>query len=135
MGQGSEQNASFQCLIADDSLFARKKIAGIVTKLGGSVVAEAENGMDAVDLYARHRPDLVLLDITMPRLDGVDALRRIMEQDKNAKVVIVSSLGSKDMIWKAISLGAKSFITKPFSPEYASLVIEGVVRGGNGGGR
>jgi two-component system chemotaxis response regulator CheY len=133
MGPDAEQNAPFKCLIADDSQFARKNIANIIMKLGGDVVAEAANGTEAVELYARHRPDLVLLDITMPQLDGVDTLRRIMEQDKNAKVVVVSSLGGKEMIWKAISLGARSFVTKPFSPEYASMIIEDVVRGGTGG--
>ena len=59
----------------------------------------------------------------MPQLDGVEALRRIMDQDKNAKVIMVSSVGHKEMVWKAICLGAKSFVTKPFSPEYAGLVI------------
>jgi two-component system chemotaxis response regulator CheY len=104
-----------------------------VARLGGSIVAEADNGVDAVDLYAKHRPDLVLLDITMPRLDGIDTLRTIMERDRNANVVIISSLGSRELVWKAISLGAKSFLTKPFTPDYAALVLGDVVRGAGGG--
>ena len=125
----------FRCLIADDSAFARKNIAGIVAKLGGDVVGEASNGVDAVALYAEHSPDLVLLDITMPQMDGVETLQRIIEKDKNAKVIIVSSIGHKEMVWKAISLGAKSFLTKPLKADYAALVITDVMRGGNGGTR
>jgi two-component system chemotaxis response regulator CheY len=131
------QNAGtqkFTCLIADDSQFARRNIAGVVTRLGGDVVAEAENGIDAVALYSRHRPDLVLLDITMPKLDGIGTLQNIMEHDQNAKVVIISSLGNKEMVWKAISLGAKSFLTKPYSPDYAALIIGDLVRPAEKGG-
>jgi len=135
MSQKTEQQETFTCLIADDSQFARKNIAGIVAKLGGSVVGEANNGVDAVALYEKLSPDLVLLDITMPGLDGIGTLRNIMERDLNAKVVIISSLGNKEMVWKAIGLGAKSFLTKPFSADYAALVISGVVRGENGGPR
>lgn len=133
MSQNAEQRETFTCLIADDSQFARKNIAGIVAKLGGSVVGEAANGVDAGALYAKLSPDLVLLDITMPGLDGIGTLRNIMEQDKNAKVVIISSLGNKEMVWKAIGLGARSFLTKPFNADYAALVISDVVRGENGG--
>jgi two-component system chemotaxis response regulator CheY len=131
------QNAGqqkFTCLIADDSQFARRNIAGVVTRLGGDIVAEAENGVDAFALYSRHRPDLVLLDITMPELDGIGTLRNIMEHDRNAKVVIISSLGNKDMVWKAISLGAKSFLTKPYSPDYAALIIGDLVGAAGRGG-
>lgn len=135
MSQNAEQQETFTCLIADDSEFARKNVAGIVSKLGGSVVGEANNGVDAVALYAKLSPDLVLLDITMPGLDGIGTLRNIMERDLNAKVVIISSLGNKEMVWKAIGLGAKSFLTKPFSVDYAALVIGDVVRGENGGPR
>ncbi len=135
MSQNTELQETFTCLIADDSQFARKNIAAIVVNLGGSVVGEANNGIDAVALYAKLSPDLVLLDITMPGLDGIGTLRKIMERDLNAKVVIISSLGNKEMVWKAIGLGAKSFLTKPFSPDYATLVISDVVRGENGGPR
>ncbi len=122
----------FRCLIADDSAFARRNISAVLEKLGGNVVGEASNGLEAVSLYGALRPDLVLLDITMPQLDGVETLRRIMEQDKNAQVIIVSSVGHKEMVWKAISLGAKSFVTKPFDAAYAGRII-GEVVGRNGG--
>lgn len=135
MSQDAEQRETFTCIIADDSQFARKNISGVVAKLGGIVLGEAANGVEAVALYAKHSPDLVLLDITMPGLDGIGTLRNIMERDKNAKVVIISSLGNKDMVWKAIKLGARSFLTKPFNADYAALVIRDVVKGKNGGPR
>ena len=120
----------FNCLIADDSEFARKNIATVVSMLGGNVVAEAANGQEAVELYCRLNPDLVLLDITMPVLDGVDTLRRIIERNKNAKVIIVSSVGHKEMVWKAICLGARYFVTKPFSPDYVGTIIRSVIEDG-----
>jgi two-component system chemotaxis response regulator CheY len=133
MAQDTEQTGTFTCLIADDSQFARKNIAGIVSRIGGSIVAEAANGVEAVDQYSRLRPDLVLLDITMPRLDGIDTLARIMDKDRDARVIIISSVGNKETVWKAIGLGARSFLTKPYSAEYAALIIRDVVKGGSGG--
>lgn len=124
--------ANFRCLVADDSAFARRNIASVLEKAGGSIVGEAANGLEAVELYTRLRPDLVVLDITMPQLDGVEALRKIMDQDRNAKVIIVSSVGHKEMVWKAICLGAKSFVTKPYSPDYAGLVIRDVINNRTG---
>ncbi len=117
----------FRCLVADDSVFARRNISTILAKLGGSVVGEASDGLEALSLYDALHPDLVLLDITMPHLDGVETLRRIIEQDKNARVIIVSSLGHKEMVWKAISLGAKSFVTKPLDLVHAGTIIHDVM--------
>lgn len=133
MAADAEQRTPFTCLVADDSQFARRNIAGIIMKMGGTVVGEAANGIEAVELYAQLRPDIVVLDITMPQLDGIATLGRIIEQDPNAKVVIISALGNKEMVWKAITLGAKSFITKPYTPDYAGMIIEDVLRGVNGG--
>ncbi len=122
----------FRCIVADDSAFARRNLSSVLEKIGGSVVGEASNGLETLSLYGSLHPDLVLLDITMPQLDGVETLRRIIEQDRNARVIIVSSLGHKEMVWKAICLGAKSFVTKPFDPDYAGKIIREVVNG-NGG--
>lgn len=124
----------FRCLVADDSEFARGNIALLIEKLGGTLVGEARSGREAVTLFGSLRPDLVLLDITMPDLDGVEALRQIRELDGLAKVIMVSSLGHKEMVWQAVRLGAKHFITKPFSPDYAGLVIRSVLAGEGGGG-
>ncbi len=135
MSSVDEQRRTFTCLVADDSQFARKNVAAIVAKLGGSIVGEAKNGVEALELFSSLSPDLVLLDITMPQLDGIGTLRAIMERNPGAKVVIISSLGNKDMVWKAIGLGAKSFLTKPLNADYAALVIGDVVRGEGGGTR
>lgn len=128
MEQNTDAAANlFRCLIADDSAFARSNMAKTISTAGGNVVGEAANGIEAVDLYCRLKPDLVLLDITMPELDGVETLRKIMENDKEAKVIIVSSLGHKEMVWKAICLGAKSFITKPYKPGYVAMIIRSIL--------
>lgn len=118
---------SFSCLVVDDSDFARMNAKKIVSNSGGKVVGEAKDGKKAVELYSELRPDLVLLDITMPVQDGIDALSRIMELNSEAKVVIVSSLGNKEMVKKALSIGAKHFITKPFNPEYVAEIIRSVI--------
>lgn len=125
-------NRDFTCLIADDSEFARRNIAKIVAVIGGRVVGEAANGREAVELYNNLKPDLVLMDITMPELDGIETLRRIIERDRNARVIIVSSLGHKEIICKAICLGAKHFFIKPYTFHYASTVIKSVLGSGKG---
>lgn len=119
--------AAFTCIVADDSEFARKNIAKVVATIGGTVLGEAKNGVEAIDLYFKLNPDILLLDITMPQLDGIATLTRIIEKDKNARIIIVSSTGHKEMVWKAICTGAKHFITKPYRPDYASMIIMDVV--------
>lgn len=126
-------HGEFTCLVADDSLFARKNIGKVISRIGGRVIGEATNGMEAVELYGQLFPDLVLLDITMPELDGIEALRRIREKDDNATVIIVSSLGHREMMWQAICLGAKHFFSKPFAPEYATMIIKSVLERKEGG--
>jgi two-component system chemotaxis response regulator CheY len=117
----------FTCLVADDSLFARKNIGKVVSRIGGRVIGEAKNGREAIELYAQLNPDLVLMDITMPELDGIEALRKIREKDNGARVIIVSSIGHKEMMWKAICLGAKHFFSKPYTPDYAAMIIKAVL--------
>lgn len=124
---------AFTCLIADDSAFARKNIAKVVARLGGNVVGEATNGNEAVELYFKLRPELMLLDITMPQQDGVDTLRKIIDGDKEANVIMVSSIGHKEMIWRALCIGAKHFITKPYDAEYAGEIIKSIMEGKSGG--
>jgi two-component system chemotaxis response regulator CheY len=119
----------FRCIVADDSAFARKCISDVLGKMGGRIVGEAANGLEAIELYAKHNPDIVMLDITMPVIDGIETLRRIVEMDKNAKVVIVSSIGDSNTVWKALCLGAKSFVSKPIDQDYAGMVIRDVVSG------
>jgi two-component system chemotaxis response regulator CheY len=102
-------------LVVDDAAFMRMMIRDILTG-DGYVVREAVNGLDAVKKYTEQRPDLVTLDITMPEMNGLDALRAIREADPHARVLMVSSMGQQQMIVEALESGAMDFIVKPFQP-------------------
>ena len=104
-------------LICDDAAFMRMMIKDILTKNGYTVAGEAENGVKAVEKYNEVKPDLVLMDITMPEMDGIEALRKIKEQDPSAVVVMCSAMGQLAMVIEAIQSGAKDFIVKPFQPD------------------
>lgn len=103
-------------MIVDDALIMRMKIRDIAGAAGWQVVAEAQNGEEAVALYEQHQPDLVTLDMVMPKLDGVAALRAIRELNPNAQVVMVSAVDQKDKLNDCITSGAMDFIVKPFDP-------------------
>ena len=100
-------------LIADDAAFMRMRSASLLKELGHEVL-EAEDGEQAVDVYKQQRPDAVLLDITMPVMDGLEALKEIMEFDPEAKVAMVTAMGQQQVIMEAIKAGAKDFVVKPF---------------------
>jgi len=104
-------------LITDDALFMRVTLKNILTSNGYEVVAEAGNGKEAVEHYAAHQPDLVLMDITMPIMDGITATKTIKQNDPEAKVVMCTAMGQKNMVIEAIQAGAKDFIVKPFQPD------------------
>ncbi len=104
-------------LITDDALFMRVTLKNLLTANGYEVVGEAVNGQDAVEKYAVCKPDLVLMDITMPVMDGIMACRTIKESDPSAKVVMCTAMGQKNMVVEAIQAGAKDFIVKPFKPD------------------
>ena len=110
-------------LICDDAAFMRMMIKDILTKNGYNVVGEAENGLKAVEKYSETKPDLVLMDITMPEMDGIQALKNIKEQDPGATVIMCSAMGQQAMVIESIQTGAKDFIVKPFQ---ADRVIEAV---------
>lgn len=101
-------------LIADDSKLMRRIQARILSSAGYAVAAEAKNGVEAVSLYQKFKPDIVTMDIVMPGLDGLQALKVIKALDPNARVVMVSSIGQQDVIMEAIRAGAKDFLIKPF---------------------
>lgn len=103
-------------LLVDDAAFMRMRSAKLLTEHGYEV-AEAENGQEAVAKYQSWNPDLVLMDITMPVMDGITATRQIKSIDPNAKVVMVSALGQQTMVIEAIKAGARDFVVKPFEPE------------------
>ena len=100
-------------MIVDDSLFQRKSLAKIVSCVGWEVAGEASNGREAIDMYERTRPDAVLMDLVMPEMEGIEAVRRILSFDKNARIVVISSLGYDQVVDEALSIGAKEFLTKP----------------------
>ena len=104
-------------LIVDDAAFMRISIKNMLTKNGYEVIGEAENGLIGVDLYNELQPDIVTMDITMPEMSGLDALKEIMKTDPKAKVVMVSAMGQEAMVRDAIVSGAKGFIVKPFKEE------------------
>ena len=104
-------------LIVDDAAFMRMIIRDVISKNGYQVVAEAENGAEAVDLYSEHVPDLVIMDITMPQMDGIEAVRQIMKNDSSARIVMCSAMGQQSMVIESIKAGAKDFIVKPFQAE------------------
>jgi two-component system chemotaxis response regulator CheY len=104
-------------LIVDDLAFIKIVLRDILLKAGFRVAGEASNGNEAIKLYEESRPDAVLMDITMPGMDGLTALKRIMEIDPAARIIICSALGQQRLIMQAIQLGAKDFIVKPFQPQ------------------
>ena len=101
--------------ICDDAAFMRMMIKDILTKNGYNVAGEAENGMKAVEKFKEVNPDLVLMDITMPEMDGIQALKEIKKLDGGAKVIMCSAMGQQAMVIESIQAGAKDFIVKPFS--------------------
>ncbi|NLJ91079.1 MAG: response regulator [Clostridiales bacterium] len=114
-------------LVCDDAAFMRMMIKDILTKNGYEVVGEAENGNVAVERYNELKPDLVLMDITMPEMDGIEALKQIMANDPSAKVIMCSAMGQQAMVIESIKAGAKDFIVKPFQAERVLEAIEKVV--------
>ena len=110
-------------LICDDAAFMRMMIKDILSKNGYTVAGEAENGVKAVEKYNELKPDLVLMDITMPEMDGIQALKKIKELDGGANVIMCSAMGQQAMVIEAIQSGAKDFIVKPFQ---ADRVLEAV---------
>jgi two-component system chemotaxis response regulator CheY len=115
-------------LIVDDALFMRKMLSDILKNEGIEVCAEAENGKEAVEKYKELKPDLVTMDIVMPKMeeiDGVSAVREIMKIDPQAKIIMVSAMGQHSLVVEAIQAGARDFVTKPFQP---SRVIEAIKR-------
>jgi len=110
-------------LICDDAAFMRMMIKDILSKNGYNVAGEAENGQKAVEKYKEVSPDLVLMDITMPEMDGIQALKEIKKLDAGAKVIMCSAMGQQAMVIESIQAGAKDFIVKPFQ---ADRVIEAV---------
>ena len=114
-------------LIVDDSRTSRRILKNILTEIGYEVVGEASDGQSGYEKYIELKPDLVTLDITMPVLDGLGALEKIMELNHDANVIMVTAAGQKSKMVEAIKLGAAEFIQKPFEPDQILSVIKTVI--------
>jgi two-component system chemotaxis response regulator CheY len=114
-------------LVADDALFTRMMLRNILSENGYSAIVEAETGAEAIWAYERWKPDLVIMDINMPEMDGMTAVRNILSVDPTARIVICSALGEKQLMLEALEEGVKDFITKPFQPDKVMEVITRVL--------
>ena len=114
-------------LVADDASFMRQMIREIVEAEGHEVVAEASDGVEAIDMFRTHHPELVTMDIVMPRRSGIDAVKGILEIDAGANVVMCSALGQETLVTEALQAGAKDFIVKPFKPDSVIKTIQQVL--------
>ena len=114
-------------LVVDDSVFARKNLAKMVESFGGKIAGEAGDGCTAITEYDRVQPDIVLMDITMPQMEGIEAADRIIRQHPHARVVMVSSVGYQENIVAALQKGARHFVQKPVKPEVLYEVIKYVM--------
>ena len=112
-------------MIVDDAAFMRMMLKDILTKNGFTVIGEAENGAVAVDKYMELQPNLTIMDITMPEMDGLQAVKEIRKRDPKARVIMCSAMGQQSMVIEAIQSGAKDFVVKPFQAE---RVVEAVTK-------
>ena len=123
----SKDGQSVRYLIVDDSVFARKNLARMIETFGGQVAAEAGDGLTAISEFDRTHPDIVLMDITMPQMEGIEAVERIMRQHPEARIIMVSSVGYQENVVSALQKGARHFIQKPVKPEVLYEVIRYVL--------
>lgn len=124
----SEDGQPVRYLIVDDSVFARKNLARMVESFGGQVAGEAGDGVTAISEYDRVSPDIVLMDITMPQMEGIEAAEKIVREHPDARIVMVSSVGYQENIVAALQRGARHFVQKPVKPEVLYEVIKYVMK-------
>ena len=111
-------------LLVDDAAFMRMKLKQVLMEQGHEVIGEASNGAEGVEQYVKLRPDAVTMDITMPIMDGIAAMKQIRQIDPNAVVIMVSAMGQTSFVLEAVNAGAKDFIVKPFDPERVQKVMD-----------
>jgi two-component system chemotaxis response regulator CheY len=114
-------------IVVDDITFVRKTISEILTEAHYEVVGEAADGKEAVDLYMKLRPDLITLDLVMPKVTGIEAARQIIRQNSDAKIIMISAMGQENLIVEAINAGVKDYILKPFTAQEILRSIDRVL--------
>src|SRR5699024_7482470 len=114
-------------LVTDDAAFMRMQLKDILTKLGHEVIGEAENGLDAIEQYKKLEPEIITMDITMPEMDGIAAVKEIRKINPDVKIIMCSAMGQQGMVVEAIQAGAKDFIVKPFTPDRIKEALEKIV--------
>jgi two-component system, chemotaxis family, chemotaxis protein CheY len=123
----SENKPKIRFLVVDDSVFARKNICKMVEAFGGEIAGEAGDGYAAIAKYNETKPDIVLMDITMPKMEGIEAVEHIVHDHPGACIVMVSSVGYQDNILSALQRGARHFVQKPVKPEAFYEIIRYVL--------
>lgn len=108
---------AYTVMLVDDAAFMRMMLKDILSNNGYQVIGEAENGMVAVDKYSELKPDITIMDITMPEMDGLQAVKEIRSKDPQARIIMCSAMGQQTMVIEAIQSGAKDFVVKPFQPD------------------
>ena len=118
---------ALRALVVDDAIFMRMMIKDILTSSEYEVVGEAENGIEAIKLYKKLKPDLVTMDIIMPEMNGIEAVKGIISFDPKAKILMVSAMGQQFLVKEAIQAGAKDFMVKPFQPAKVIAALKKIV--------
>jgi len=116
-------------LIVDDTAFMRMTLKNILEHNGFEIVGEGADGVQAVELYQKLSPSLVTMDITMPNMDGISAIKEIVKNDAEAKIIVVSAMGQKSLVIDALNAGAKDFVVKPFKPDRVAEALNKVFQG------
>ena len=116
-------------MLVDDTKFMRMMLANILKPKGFEIVAEAGDGLEAIEAYKKHKPDLVTMDIVMPNMEGIEAVRNICTDDSNAKIIMVTAVGQEHKVKEAIQAGAKGYIVKPFKAPQVFEEVEKILNG------
>ncbi|MEG0286093.1 MULTISPECIES: response regulator [Vagococcus] len=111
-------------LVVDDAVFMRMKLKDLLEKNGYEVIGEAQNGVEAIEKYKAIKPDVILMDIIMPEMDGIEAIKRIKKMDSEAKIIVCSAMGQQSIVMEAIHEGAIDFIVKPFNANRVIQALE-----------
>lgn len=123
--------SDMKVLVCDDSILSRKKLKDCIVSLGCKETYEAADGEEAVNVYREQQPDLVFMDIVMPKKDGIDAVKEIIAMNPAAKIVMASSVGTQSFLKDAIKAGASDFLQKPLDPEQVKRLVDNFAKGGN----